>query len=185
MIKDILASHEDRMKKSIEALKREYASLRAGRATPALLDKVMVDYYGAPTPVNQIAKVAVPEPRMILIQPYEKSILHDIEVAIMKSELGLSPNSDGTAIRLAIPALTQERRQELVKTVNKKAEDAKVAIRNVRRDGNDEIKKLEKAKEVTEDESTRGQESIQKLVDKYIKLVDATKESKEKEVMEV
>lgn len=185
MIKDILASHEDRMKKSIEALKREYASLRAGRATPALLDKVMVDYYGAPTPVNQIAKVAVPEPRMILIQPYEKSILHDIEVAIMKSELGLSPNSDGTAIRLAIPALTQERRQELVKTVNKKAEDAKVAIRNVRRDGNDAIKKLEKAKEVTEDESKRGQESIQKLVDKYIKLVDATKESKEKEVMEV
>ena len=184
MIKDILASHEDRMKKSIEALKREYASLRAGRATPALLDKVMVDYYGAPTPVNQIAK-AVPEPRMILIQPYEKSILHDIEVAIMKSELGLSPNSDGTAIRLAIPALTQERRQELVKTVNKKAEDAKVAIRNVRRDGNDEIKKLEKSKEVTEDESKRGQESIQKLVDKYIKLVDATKESKEKEVMEV
>ena len=185
MIKDILASHEDRMKKSIEALKREYASLRAGRATPALLDKVMVDYYGAPTPVNQIAKVAVPEPRMILIQPYEKSILHDIEVAIMKSELGLSPNSDGTAIRLAIPALTQERRQELVKTVNKKAEDAKVAIRNVRRDGNDEIKKLEKSKEVTEDESKRGQESIQKLVDKYIKLVDATKESKEKEVTEV
>lgn len=185
MIKDILASHEDRMKKSIEALKREYASLRAGRATPALLDKVMVDYYGAPTPVNQIAKVAVPEPRMILIQPYVKSILHDIEVAIMKSELGLSPNSDGTAIRLAIPALTQERRQELVKTVNKKAEDAKVAIRNVRRDGNDEIKKLEKSKEVTEDESKRGQESIQKLVDKYIKLVDATKESKEKEVMEV
>ena len=185
MIKDILASHEDRMKKSIEALKREYASLRAGRATPALLDKVMVDYYGAPTPVNQIAKVAVPEPRMILIQPYEKSILHDIEVASMKSELGLSPNSDGTAIRLAIPALTQERRQELVKTVNKKAEDAKVAIRNVRRDGNDEIKKLEKSKEVTEDESKRGQESIQKLVDKYIKLVDATKESKEKEVMEV
>lgn len=185
MIKDILASHEDRMKKSIEALKREYASLRAGRATPALLDKVMVDYYGAPTPVNQIAKVAVPEPRMILIQPYEKSILHDIEVAIMKSELGLSPNSDGTAIRLAIPALTQERRQELVKTVNKKAEDAKVAIRNVRRDGNDEIKKLEKSKEATEDESKRGQESIQKLVDKYIKLVDATKESKEKEVMEV
>ena len=111
--------------------------------------------------------------------------LHDIEVAIMKSELGLSPNSDGTAIRLAIPALTQERRQELVKTVNKKAEDAKVAIRNVRRDGNDEIKKLEKAKEVTEDEAKRGQESIQKLVDKYIKLVDATKESKEKEVMEV
>ena len=120
MVKDILASHEERMKKSIEALKHEFASLRAGRATPSLLDKVMVNYYGAPTPVNQIAKVSVPEPRMIMIQPWEKSILHDIEVAIMKSDLGLSPNSDGTAIRLSIPALTQERRQELVKTVNKK-----------------------------------------------------------------
>ncbi|MDD6133872.1 MAG: ribosome recycling factor [Selenomonadaceae bacterium] len=185
MIKDILASHEERMQKSIEALKREFGSLRAGRATPALLDKVMVDYYGSPTPVNQIAKVAVPEPRMILIQPYEKSMLHEIEVAIMKSELGLSPNSDGTAIRLAIPALTQERRQEIVKQVNKKAEEAKVAIRNVRRDGNDAVKKLEKAKEITEDESKRGQESVQKLVDKYIKLVDTTKEAKEKEVMEV
>ncbi|WP_033169913.1 ribosome recycling factor [Selenomonas sp. ND2010] len=185
MIKDILASHEERMQKSIEALKREFASLRAGRATPALLDKVMVDYYGSPTPVNQIAKVAVPEPRMILIQPYEKTMLHEIEVAIMKSDLGLSPNSDGTAIRLAIPALTQERRQEIVKQVNKKAEEAKVAIRNVRRDGNDAVKKLEKAKEITEDESKRGQESVQKLVDKYIKLVDTTKEAKEKEVMEV
>ena len=185
MIKDILASHEERMQKSIEALKREFASLRAGRATPSLLDKVMVDYYGAPTPVNQIAKVAVPEPRMIMIQPYEKSILHDIEVAIMKSELGLSPNSDGTAIRLAIPALTQERRQDIVKQVNKKSEEAKVAIRNVRRDGNDAIKKLEKAKEITEDDSKRGQESIQKLVDKYIKLVDEAKAIKEQEVMEV
>ncbi len=185
MIKDILASHEERMQKSIEALKREFATLRAGRATPSLLDKVTVDYYGAPTPVNQVAKVSVPEPRMIIIQPYEKSILHDIEVAIMKSDLGLSPNSDGTAIRLAIPALTQERRQELVKSVNKKAEEAKVAIRNVRRDGNDAIKKLEKAKEITEDDSKRGQESMQKLVDKYIKLVDTTKDAKEKEVMEV
>ncbi|SFT71764.1 ribosome recycling factor [Selenomonas sp. GACV-9] len=185
MIKDILASHEERMQKSIEALKREFATLRAGRATPSLLDKVTVDYYGAATPVNQIAKVSVPEPRMIIIQPYEKSILHEIEVAIMKSDLGLSPNSDGTAIRLAIPALTQERRQELVKSVNKKAEEAKVAIRNLRRDGNDAIKKLEKAKEITEDESKRGQESMQKLVDKYIKLVDTTKDAKEKEVMEV
>ena len=185
MIKDILASHEERMQKSIEALKREFATLRAGRATPSLLDKVTVDYYGAATPVNQIAKVSVPEPRMIIIQPYEKSILHEIEVAIMKSDLGLSPNSDGTAIRLAIPALTQERRQELVKSVNKKAEEAKVAIRNLRRDGNDAIKKLEKAKEITEDDSKRGQESMQKLVDKYIKLVDTTKDAKEKEVMEV
>ena len=120
-----------------------------------------------------------------MIQPWEKSILHDIEVAIMKSDLGLSPNSDGTAIRLSIPALTQERRQELVKTVNKKTEEAKVALRNIRRDGNEDIKKLEKTKEITEDESKRGQESMQKLVDKYVKLADAAKEVKEKEVMEV
>ena len=185
MVNDIIASHEERMQKSIEALKRESGSLRAGRATPSLLDKVMVEYYGTPTPVNQIANVSVPEPRMIIFQPYEKSILHDIEVAIMKSELGLSPNSDGTAIRLSIPALTQERRQELVKTVNKKAEEVKVAIRNLRRDGNDAVKKLEKAKEITEDESKKGQEKIQKLVDKYIKLVDTTRDAKEKEVMEV
>ena len=122
---------------------------------------------------------------MIMIQPYEKTMLHEIEVAIMKSDLGLSPNSDGTAIRLAIPALTQERRQELVKTVNKKAEEAKVAIRNIRRDGNDAVKKLEKAKEITEDESKKAQESVQKLADKYVKVVDTTRAAKEKEVMEV
>ena len=166
MIKGIVSSNEERINKSIEAMKREFASLRAGRATPSLLDKVMVDYYGTPTPVNQVAKVTVPEARMIVIQPWEKSVLHDIEKAIMKSDLGLSPNSDGTAIRLAIPQLTQERRQELVKTLNKKAEEAKVAIRNIRRDANDAIKKLEKAKEITEDESKKAQESFQKTVDK-------------------
>ena len=185
MSNEIFSAQEERMKKCIESLKRELASLRAGRATPSLLDHVMVDYYGAPTPVNQVAKVSVPEPRMIMIQPWEKSILHDIEVAIMKSDLGLNPNSDGTAIRLSIPALTKERRQELVKAVNKKSEDAKVALRNVRRDGNDAFKKQEKAKEITEDESKRGQEKMQKLVDKYVKLVDELKAKKEKEVMEV
>ncbi|MGM9581642.1 MAG: ribosome recycling factor [Anaerovibrio sp.] len=185
LVKEIIANNEERLEKSIAALKREFGSLRAGRATPSLLDKVMVDYYGTPTPVNQVAKVSVPEPRMILITPWEKSLMHDIEKAIMKSDLGLSPNSDGTAIRLSIPQLTQERRQELVKTVGKKAEDAKVAIRNIRRDGNDAIKKLEKAKEITEDESKKGQESVQKLVDKYIKTVDTLREAKEKEIMEV
>ena len=145
----------------------------------------MVDDYGTPTPVNQVAKVTVPEARMIVIQPWEKSVLHDIEKAIMKSDLGLSPNSDGTAIRLAIPQLTQERRQELVKTLNKKAEEAKVAIRNIRRDANDAIKKLEKAKEITEDESKKAQESFQKTVDKYIKSVDELRGIKEKEIMEV
>ena len=185
MIKGIVSSNEERINKSIEAMKREFASLRAGRATPSLLDKVMVDYYGTPTPVNQVAKVTVPEARMIIIQPWEKSVLHDIEKAIMKSDLGLSPNSDGTAIRLAIPQLTQERRQELVKTLNKKAEEAKVAIRNIRRDANDAIKKLEKAKEITEDESKKAQESFQKTVDKYIKSVDELRGIKEKEIMEV
>ncbi len=185
MIKEILKKQEERMQKSLDSLKKEFASLRAGRATPALLDKVMVDYYGTPTPVNQVAKVTVPEPRMIVIQPWEKTILHDIEKAIMKSDLGLNPNSDGTAIRLAIPQLTQERRQELVKTVNKKSEEAKVALRNIRRDGNEAVKKLEKSKEVPEDEAKKGQESMQKLVDKYIKLVDAARTTKEKEVMEV
>ncbi len=185
MIKEILKKQEERMQKSLDSLKKEFASLRAGRATPALLDKVMVDYYGTPTPVNQVAKVTIPEPRMIVIQPWEKTVLHDIEKAIMKSDLGLNPNSDGTAIRLAIPQLTQERRQEIVKTVNKKAEEAKVALRNIRRDGNDAVKKLEKSKEVPEDEAKKGQESMQKLVDKYIKLVDAARAAKEKEVMEV
>ena len=185
MVKEIIANNEERLEKSIAALKREFGSLRAGRATPSLLDKVMVDYYGTPTPVNQVAKVSVPEPRMILITPWEKSLMLDIEKAILKSDLGLSPNSVGTAIRLSIPQLTQERRQELVKTVGKKAEEAKVAIRNIRRDGNDAIKKLEKAKEITEDESKKGQESVQKLVDKYIKTVDTLREAKEKEIMEV
>ena len=185
MIKDILKDCEDRMKKTLDALKKEFASLRAGRATPALLDKVTVDYYGTPTPVNQVAKVSVPEARMIVIQPYEKQLIKEIERAIQKSELGLSPNSDGTVIRLSIPQLTQERRKELVKTVGKKSEDAKVAVRNIRRDGNDATKKLEKNKEATEDEVKKGQEDMQKLADKYIKEIDAAKAAKEKEVMEV
>ena len=173
------------MTKSMDSLKREYSSLRAGRATPALLDRVMVDYYGTPTPVNQVANVSVPEPRMIMIQPWEKALLHDIEKAIMKSDLGLNPNSDGTAIRLSIPQLTQERRSELVKSVNKKAEDAKIAIRNIRRDANEAIKKLEKSKEITEDENKKAQEDMQKLVDQYIKDVDRIRATKETEIMEV
>ena len=185
MIKEIMASHEERMQKTLEALKKEFASLRAGRATPALLDKVTVDYYGTPTPVNQVAKISVPEPRMIVIQPWEKPMLHEIEKALMKSDLGLTPNSDRAAIRLTIPQLTQERREELKKSINKKAEESKVALRNLRRDANDAIKKLEKAKSVTEDESKKGQEDAQKLVDKYVKLVDTAKAAKEKEVMEI
>ncbi|MBR1730636.1 MAG: ribosome recycling factor [Selenomonadaceae bacterium] len=185
MIDDIMKSQEEKMKKTLEGLKKDYGTLRAGRAMPSLLDKVMVDYYGTPTPVNQMASVTVPEPRMIMIKPYDKGTLKDIEKAIQKSDLGLTPNNDGTAIRLAIPQLTQERRKELVKVVSKKAEEAKVAMRNIRRDGNEAIKKAEKNKEITEDDRKEGQEKIQKLLDKYIKLVDSTKAGKEKEVMEV
>lgn len=185
MIKDVFNSGENHMKKAVDALKREYSSLRAGRATPALLEKVMVDYYGAPTPVNQVANISVPEPRMLVITPWEKSMLHAIEKAIMKSELELSPNSDGTVVRLAIPQLTQERRVELVKTVNKKAEDAKIALRNIRRDANDAVKKMEKAKEVTEDEAKKAQDDMQKLVDKYVSEVNSIRTVKEKEIMEV
>ena len=185
MTKDVINAAEDKLQKSLDALKKEYGTLRAGRAAPSLLDKVMVDYYGTPTPVNQIANVTVPEPRMLMIKPYDKGSLKDIERAIQKSDLGLTPNSDGIAIRLAIPQPTQERRKELVKVVNKKAEECKVAMRNIRRDSNEVIKKMEKNKEITEDDRKEGQDKIQKLLDKYIKLVDSTKATKEKEVMEV
>ncbi len=185
MVKEIIASHEERMKKTLAAAKAEFASLRAGRATPALLDKVMVEYYGSTVPVNQVANVSVPEPRMIVIQPWEKPMLREIEKAITKSDLGLSPNNDGTIIRLNIPQLTEERRVQLVKTLNKRAEESKVSVRNIRRDANEAIKKEEKAKSITEDEAKKAQENVQKIVDKYIKLIDAARADKEKEIMEV
>ena len=185
MTNDVIKSAEDKLGKTLDGLKKEYGTLRAGRAAPSLLDKVMVDYYGTATPVNQMANVTIPEPRMIVIKPYDRSSLKDIERAIQKSDLGLTPNNDGTTIRLAIPQPTQERRKELVKVVSKKAEDAKVAMRNIRRDANEAIKKLEKGKEITEDDRKEAQEKMQKLLDKYIKLVDGAKATKEKEVMEV
>ena len=185
MTTEVINSSEDKLKKTLDALKKDYGTLRAGRATPSLLDKVMVDYYGTPTPVNQMANVTIPEPRIIMIKPYDKGTLKDIEKAIQKSDLGLNPNSDGIAIRLTIPQPTQERRKELVKVVSKKAEECKVAMRNVRRDANEAIKKLEKDKKITEDDRKDAQDKVQKLLDKYIKLVDSTKATKEKEVMEV
>lgn len=185
MTKDVIKSAEDRLKKTLESLKKDYGTLRAGRAAPSLLDKVMVDYYGTATPVNQIANVTVPEPRMIMIKPYDRNSLKDIERAIQKSDLGLTPNNDGTTLRLAIPQPTQERRKELVKVVGKKAEEAKVAMRNIRRDANESIKKLEKGKQITEDDRKDAQDEMQKLLDKYIKLVDGARATKEKEVMEV
>ena len=185
MTNDVIKSAEDRLNKTLDALKKDYGTLRAGRAAPSLLDKVTVDYYGTATPVNQIANVTIPEPRMIMIKPYDKSSLKEIEKAIQKSDLGLTPNNDGTAIRLTIPQPTQERRKELVKIVSKKAEEAKVAMRNIRRDANESIKKLEKGKQITEDDRKEAQDKIQKLLDKFIKLVDGVRAAKEKEVMEV
>lgn len=184
-IKEILSTAQTKMQKTIEVLRVDLASVRAGRASVSLLDKVMVEYYGTPTPVNQVASVTVPEPRMIVIQPWEKNLLKDIERAIMKSDLGLNPNSDGSVIRLNLPQLTEERRKELVKTVHKKAEDARVSIRNLRREANDSVKKTEKAKEITEDEAKKANDDIQKMTDKFIKEVDTVMEHKEKEVMEI
>ncbi|GIP46635.1 Ribosome-recycling factor [compost metagenome] len=175
---------EDRMDKAIQALKRDLATLRAGRATPSLLDRVQVDYYGSPTPINQLANINTPDSRTLMIQPWDKSSLSEIERAIQKSDLGLTPANDGTMIRLSIPALTEERRVELVKMTKKFGEEAKVAIRNIRRDANDDIKKLEKT-DISEDESRRHQEDIQKTTDKFIAEVDKVLAAKEKEIMEV
>lgn len=185
MIKEIVGEAEERMKKAIEVLRKDFASLRAGRATPALLDKVLVDYYGVPTPINQMANVSVPEPRLLVIQPWDKNVISAIEKALMKSDLGITPNNDGTVIRLAIPQLNQERRNELVKVVKKKAEETRVAIRNVRRDANEHLKVFEKEKEISEDDNKRAQEEVQKLTDKLIKEVDQVVDHKEQEIREV
>jgi len=175
---------EDRMEKAIGSLKRDLATLRAGRATPALLDRVQVEYYGAMTPVNQLANVSTPDTRTLIIQPWDKTSMGAIEKAIMKSDLGLTPANDGSIIRLVIPPLTEERRAELVKLTRKNGEEAKVAIRNIRRDANDDIKKLEKAG-ISEDESRRHQDDVQKFTDKFIAEVDKLLAAKEKEIMEV
>ena len=185
MIREILQEAEEKMGKTVEVLKKDLASLRAGRANPALLDKIQVDYYGVPTPINQMANISAPEARLLVIQPWDKSTIASIEKAILKSDLGLTPNSDGTVIRIGIPQLTEERRKELVKVVKKKAEEARVAVRNVRRDVNDMVRELEKEHEISEDESKRGLDEVQKVTDKFIKRVDDVFSLKEKEIMEV
>ncbi|MDF1506557.1 ribosome recycling factor [Robertmurraya sp. DFI.2.37] len=185
MPKQIIANVKDKMTKAIQAYTRELASIRAGRANASLLDRITVDYYGAPTPINQLAGVSVPEARLLVIQPYDKSVLGEIEKAILKSDLGLTPTSDGNIIRLSIPQLTEERRKELVKVVKKEAEEAKIAIRNIRRDGNDDLKKLEKNGEITEDDQRGYADDIQKLTDEYIAKVDSLTKDKEKEILEV
>lgn len=185
MLDTILNDMEERMKKAIDAQKREYSTLRAGRANPSLLEQIKVDYYGVPTPINQLANVSAPEPRLLVIQPWDRSVIAAIEKAILKSDLGLTPTNDGNVIRIAIPQLTQERRNELVKLVKKKAEEFRVIIRNLRREANDEIKKLEKEGAITEDESRKGMDQVQKLTDKYIEQVDKILANKEAEILEI
>ncbi|MBD8031783.1 MULTISPECIES: ribosome recycling factor [Solibacillus] len=185
MTKQVLNQAQEKMTKSIGAFSRELASIRAGVANAALLDRISVDYYGSPTPINQMAGISVPEARLLVIQPYDKSILGEIEKAIMRSDIGITPTNDGNVIRLAVPALTEERRKELVKQVKKEAEEAKVAVRNVRRDANDDLKKLEKNGEITEDELRGFGEDIQKLTDNSITKIDELVKEKEKEILTV
>lgn len=180
-IKDI----EGRMQKSVDNLKEEYVTIRAGRANPHILDRLRVDYYGTPTPIQQVANVSVPEARMIQIQPWEASLIKDIEKAILVSDLGLTPNNDGKIIRLVFPELTEDRRKELAKDIKKKGDNAKVAIRNIRRDANDAIKKENKAGDISDDEAKNSEDEIQKITDKYIAMIDSAIDDKTKEILTV
>ncbi|HLG93618.1 MAG TPA: ribosome recycling factor [candidate division Zixibacteria bacterium] len=185
LVKDIYHREEEKMKKSLEAVSHELASIRTGKATTALLDAIRVEYYGSLVPLNQVGTVSAPEPRLLTIQPWEKTVIPNIVKAIQKSELGLNPQSDGNIIRLPIPPLTEERRKDLVKLVHKLAEEGKVAIRNVRRDAIENVKKVEKEKKISEDDSKKAQKHIQEITDKFIELVDKMIAGKEKEIMEV
>jgi ribosome recycling factor len=175
----------EKMDMAIESLKKDLAGIRTGRASLSIFDGIMVDYFGTPTPINHVATLGVPESRLITIQPFDPKTISDIEKAIQKSDLGLNPGNDGKIIRVAIPTLTEERRKEIVKVVHKRGEEAKISLRNIRRDGNDEMKKIEKDEHLSEDETKRAVEEIQKLTDSYIKKVDETVAHKEEEVMEV
>lgn len=185
MIAPNVQEAESRMQKSLDALGREILTIRTGRASPALVDKIPVEYYGNPTPLNQLATITVPEPRLIIIQPWDRSIINAIEKAIQKSELGLNPGNDGQLIRVPIPPLNEERRREYARLVKRYAEEAHVAIRNIRRDQIDRVKALEKEKKVSADEARRGGEQLQKVADRYIELVDQMAARKEAEIMEV
>ena len=184
-IKEILAQAKDKMDKSINALQNNLQTIRAGRANPKLLDRIMVDYYGTPTPLNQIGNVTVPEARMMVIKPWEKTMLKAIEKAIQTSDLGLNPNNDGEVIRLIFPELNAERRKDLTKQVKKHAEEAKVAVRSIRRDAIEQVKKLKKDSLITEDDQRKAEEDAQKLTDKATKNIDDVAAAKEKEIMEV
>ena len=180
-----LAIYDEKMQKSINNLNEEFGGIRAGRANPHVLDKLRVDYYGTPTPIQQVANVSVPEPRMIQIQPWEASMVKEIEKAILTSDLGINPTNDGKLIRLVFPELTEERRKELAKDVKKKGENVKVAIRNIRRDGNDALKKLAKSDDISEDEIKDLEDTIQKLTDEYVAKVDKAVDAKSKEILTV
>ena len=185
MIKENEKSMQEKMEKTINVLKHDLSTLKAGRANPSLLDRISVEYYGANTPLNQLANIAAPEPRVLTISPWDVKSIPLIEKAILKSDLGINPSNDGKMIRLVVPQLTEERRKELVKVVKKYAEDAKIAIRNIRREANDHLKKLKKEGDITEDELKKSEEDTQKTTDKYIKEVDKAMEAKEKEILEV
>ena len=184
-MEELIMTYEDKMEKSLDNLYSEYTSIRAGRANPHILDKITVDYYGTPTPLQQVGNISVPEARMIGIQPWEASILKDIEKALLMSDLGLTPTNDGKMIRLVFPELTEERRKELVKDVKKKGENAKVAVRNIRRDAMDAIKKKGKEDGISEDEIKEYQDDVQKSTDKYVAKIDAAVEEKSKEILTV
>ncbi len=185
MIEELLADSEDRMKKSVEALQRELTAIRTGHAHTGLVDHLRVDYYGTLTPVNQMATVAAPEARLLTIQPWDRSALNAIEKALMKSDLGLTPSNDGTIIRLAIPALTEQRRKELIKIVHTRAEDGRVAVRNIRRDAIEQLRRLGHDKLTSEDEQRKTQEQLQKQTDRYVGVIDQRGKDKEAELMEV
>ena len=184
-MQDIIDRAETKMKHSVDALRKELTTIRTGRASPGLVENVHVEYYGAETPLKQLANISAPETRTLVIQPYDRNTMGSIEKAIQKSDLGLTPNNDGAVIRLTIPRLTEERRKDLVKVVRKQLEEGRVAVRNVRREANDHLKELEKAKELSADDDKRAQERLQRLTDTYIKQIDDIGHAKEAEVMEV
>lgn len=185
MIKDIVKQAEEKMKKTLSVLNSDLSTMKAGRANPTMLDRIKVDYYGSPCPLNQVANVSAPEPRVLVITPWEKSLLKDIEKAIMISDLGINPSNDGSIIRLIVPELTEETRKNLVKNVKKTGEDAKVALRSIRRDANDKIKALKKDGNISEDEVKLGEDQVQKVVDGYVKQIDTVIVDKEKEIMSI
>lgn len=184
-MKEIIDKTKEKMEKSIAALERELGTIRAGRANPTVLDRIMVDYYGASTPINQMASISVAEARILVVQPFDATQLKPIEKAIQASELGINPTNDGRVLRIAFPQLTEDRRKELCKQVSKICEESKVAVRNIRRDGMDKIKAKKKANEITEDDVKDAEKDIQKLTDKYVEQVDKIGEAKDKEIMEI